>query len=1124
MKRSLLLCLALALCLGTALAQERVVTGKVKSAEDGTTLPGVNVVLKGTTNGTVTDANGVYSLSVPSGGGILVFSFIGLQTQEVQIGERSVVDVGLSLDVQQLSEVVVTAAGIEREKKALGYSIANVSGTAMQQRSEPDPLRALQGKMPGVVINGTGGAPGQSTKINIRGFSTLTGNTQPLFVVDGIPFDNSVNESFGANRGTQFSNRAFDLDPNNIESITVLKGAAAAALYGSRATNGVVVVTTKAGKKNSKKGLEVAYNTSYNVEKISGIPDYQSVYMQGSSQNYNGGFIGNWGAPFPEYVDQLNNQYYGGKPRYSHTYTVGYPNDTFAHPLAQGSGNSLAPIPLADAALYPGVFEDSNGDGIPDRPATIPAKAYNNIQDFFQTGSVIENGINITNTGEKTGVTAGISRMTQEGIVPNQKASRTALNFGGTGHLDNGLFIQGAVNYVNTTQQTPQASPSIFSDYSGGSEGSVFDRLFYLPRNYNLMGYPFENPITKANIFYRPLDNPIWITKYNLYNSNVNRVYGNLTLKYDINDWLEVTLKGGINTYTDNRRSVVAKGSAYTPAGQIWIDNLTNTEQDYNLIFTVTKDLGPKLNFRGIVGMNANQREFWRNQALGTDFIVPGLFSIANTANQQIVPNTGSSRFGGDVYQIRRLIGVYTDLQFTYNKYLNVNFVARNDWASTLPSSNRSFFYPGVSASFLVNEATDALNNIFNNVKLRAAYTMVGREADPYLTSTYYNVNPAYTTLNGTFRAATLGNQLGNFNLKNELTKELEFGLELGHKSDRVRLDVTWFKRNSTNQIVPTRVSTSSGFSTAVVNAGEVQNQGWEVGLNITPVKLSNGFQWDIYAAYTRIRTLVVDVPGGELFVTGLGGGNSGILQNVQKKGFPYAQIYGTTNARDDKGNLLINESVGVPYVLPKGQVIGNPNPDFMLGLTNTFSWKGFTLTALLDWKQGGQIFSQTTASLQLRGMLASQLDREGVFIIPGVYGDPTQFTADGLHGIAKTDAGGNPIKNTTPITRFDYHFSGGFGAYGADNVNIYDATVVRLREVTLGYTIPKSVLSKTPFGSARISFSGRNLWWYTPNLPKDIHLDPEVAATVASSNTQGFETGATPTTKRYGVNLSLTF
>ncbi|HNR74261.1 MAG TPA: TonB-dependent receptor plug domain-containing protein, partial [Cyclobacteriaceae bacterium] len=342
MKKFLLLCFSFVFVI-SAWAQERVVSGKVTSAEDGSALPGVNVVLKGTTNGTVTDSDGGYRLTIPAGGGTLTFSFIGFASKDEVIGERSVVDVVLGLDVQQLGEVVVTAVGIEREKKSLGYSVASVNSENIQSRSEVDPLRALQGKMPGVNIGGTGGAPGQSTKINIRGMSSMTGNTQPLFVVDGIPFDNSTNEGTGSSQNTVFSNRAFDLDPNNIESISILKGAAASALYGSRATNGVVVITTKAAKKNSKKGLEITYNSSYNIEEISGIPDYQDVYTQGSNQVYNGGFIGNWGAPFPNHVDAINAQY---GTNYTKTYGV--------YPDGQPYPDGTAPNPINNR--YPNLF------------------------------------------------------------------------------------------------------------------------------------------------------------------------------------------------------------------------------------------------------------------------------------------------------------------------------------------------------------------------------------------------------------------------------------------------------------------------------------------------------------------------------------------------------------------------------------------------------------------------------------------------------------------------------------------------------------------------------------------------------------------------------------------------
>jgi len=1126
MKKFLLLCFSFLFVL-SAWAQDRVISGKVTATEDGSSLPGVNVVLKGTTNGTVTDANGSYKLTIPASGGSLVFSFIGLQTQEVAIGDRSIVDISLGLDVQQLTEVVVTAVGIEREKKALGYSVASVSGAAMQQRSEPDPLRALQGKMPGVSITGSGGGPGQSTRINIRGFSSLTGNTQPLFIVDGIPFDNGVNDDvFGAARGTQFSNRAFDLDPNNIESITVLKGAAAAALYGSRATNGVVIVTTKAGKKGSKKGMEITFNSSMNWEEISGIPEYQNKYAQGSNQNYNGGFIGNWGAPFPEYVDELNAQYHGGNQRYSKVYSPGYPEGTVPHPI---TGNAYG-VGQGYQAAFPELMSttDLNGNGKLDDAIPVPLRPYDLIGGFFNTGRVIENAININNSTEKVAISAGLSRMTNEGIVPNSEATRTSLNFGGSGQLDNGIYISGALTYVNTTQQTPNVGPSIYSDYSGGSEGSLFSRLFYLPRNYDLnssnpegIPYPYENPINGNNVFYRALDNPIWTAKYNLYNSTVNRAYGNMTFGYDIAEWLNVTFKGGVNTYTENRRSVTRKGGTSLPAGQMFLNDLTNTEMDYNLIFTVSKDINEDLAFRGIFGGNANQREYKASADQGTDFIVPGLYTLRNTATQINLL---------DYRRMRRLYGIYTDLQFSYKKFLNLNIVARNDWASTLPKENRSFFYPGASLSFVITDATDALDNLFSLAKVRAAYTIVGREADPYLTNTTYSLT---TPLNGgfsqaTYRRATLGNRVGNLNLVNETTREMEFGADFRMKNDRVGLDVTYFKRNSLDQIIPVRISPSSGFTEAITNVGEIENSGWEIGLNATPVKLSNGFTWEINAAFTRLRSVVIDAgPAGELLIGGVGGGNSGVLQNVHRKGQPYAQIYGTKNARDEEGNLLIQEASGMPYTLPDADIIGNPLPSFTLGFTNTFSFKGFTLSALMDWRQGGDFYSVTAASLWLRGQLQASVDREGLRVVPGVYGDPAEFDTDASGntiGVAILDENGQKVKNSTGVSAFDYHFSDGFGAYGADQVSVYDGTTIRLRELSLGYSLPKTLLSKTPFGSARVSFSGRNLWWKAPNVLEGLNLDPEVLATTADSNVQGFEVGATPTTRRYGFNLVVTF
>jgi TonB-linked SusC/RagA family outer membrane protein len=1108
MKKFLLLLFASALT-ASVWAQERVVSGRVTSQDDGSAMPGVNVVLKGTTNGTVTDADGNYKLSVPTSGGTLVFSFIGFASQEVEIGQRSTIDLGLVSDSQTLSEVVVTSHGIEREKKALGYSVSTVSGTQMQQRSEPDPLRTLQGKMPGVVITGGGGAPGQSTKINIRGYSTMTGNTQPLFVVDGIPFNNDVNQTTGVGGGTAYSNRGFDLDPNNIETLTVLKGAAAAALYGSRATNGVVIITTKAGKKASKKGMEISYNGSYNVENITGIPDYQDVYTQGSNQNYSGAFIGNWGTVFPAEVDRINGIL--GFNRYSKTIDPNYPENTVPHPVTS--------TPFAVSQGYPAVFpelmEDTNGDGVVDRAAPVLLEPHDIVGQFFKQGHVIENGISINNSTEKVNLNASLGRMTQEGIIDNQEASRTNMAFGGSGTLDNGLFLSGSVSYTNTKNQGPQGGFGIEGDYGGGTGGSLYDRLFYLPRNYNLMGYPFENPITGGNVFYRPLDNPRWVAKYNLYSSNVDRAVGNITMGYDVTEWFNVTFKGGVNTYAEQRRNIVRKGGVARPLGEMWTDDLSNTEQDYNLLLNFEKQFSESVSLRAIVGGNANERYFRRRRQQGTDFIVPNLYTLTNTATQVTLSDAQSKR---------RLYGVFADLGFTFIKWINVNVTARNDWASTLPEDNRSFFYPGVSTSFVLTDATDALDGIFSFAKVRAAYTQVGREADPYLTATVYGIPTPFTSSTGTsYRQANLGDQVGNLNLVNEATTEIEFGAELKHKSDRVGLDIAWFKRNSSDQITNAALAPSSGFTSAIVNAGEIENTGWEVGLSATPVKLANGFQWDFYAAFTRIRSNVIDAGQGTQIVYG----SYGYVSNVHREGSPFGQIFGLANARTRDGQLLIQEATGRPYSLPSSAIIGDPTPDFQLGFNNTFTWKGISLNALLDWKQGGQVYSFTASSLQLRGQLKSSEDREAMRVVPGIYGDPGAFESDDEYtefGVAILDENGQVIQNTTGITPFDYHFSEGFGTYGQDEVNVYDATTIRLREVSLGYSIPKSVLSKTPFGSARISVSGRNLWWNAPNILEGVNLDPEVLADFASTNANGIETGGTPTTKRFGVNLNLTF
>jgi TonB-linked SusC/RagA family outer membrane protein len=1080
----------------STIAQERKVTGKVTASEDGSSLPGVSIQLKGTNKGVQADGNGNYSIPVTDNGSILVFSYIGFLTQEVVVGNKSVVNLELVNDSKQLSEVVITAIGVTRDKKALGYASSTVNAEQMAQKSEPDPLRSLTGKVPGVNIIAGGGSPGQGTRITIRGNNSFTGNNQPLFVVDGIPFDNSVNSTSGFNSASTTSNRAYDMDPNNIESLTILKGAAASALYGSRAANGVVVITTKAGSKSAKKGLEVTYNSSYSVENISSIPDYQDTYTQGSNQNYSGGFIGNWGTVFPSEVDRINAGL--GFNRYSKTIEPGYPEGTVSHPLV---GVAYG------AARYKNIFPellDKDGKAIP-----VPLQPYDIIGGFFRTGKVMENGLNISSTGDKTSLNATISHLNNDGMVPNSNSTRTALSFGGNASLSNGLTVSGNVSYTNTTQENPQSGASFFNDYSSGGTGSIYSRLFYLPRNYNLNGYPFENPVTGGNVFYRALDNPLWTAKYNTYTSDVNRVRGLVNLIYDVTPWLNLVARGGIDTYNENRRNIIAKGGSALPLGIVSRDDIQNTEIDYTFIATVSKDISEKIGFKFTAGLNANERSKNIFSTSGNNITVFGLNKL---------DATGASIVNNDFNSLRRLWGIFGEAQLTYNNYLFLTASIRNDHSSTLPKANNSYVYPAVSASFVFTDAFNLSSSFLNFGKIRANWASVGKDADPYSVNTAYNIATPYTNNAGTlFTSASISGSLNNANLKPEITTEYEVGTELQLFNKKVGIDFAYFNRTSKNLIVPTRYPGSTGFNFGIVNAGEINNNGIELGLNLIPISTASGFKWESTLAYQRLRSKVVDAgPQKEIF---LGGTGLSSLGTMHRTGEPFGMIFGSVNARDDDGNLLINQTTGATIFAPKSQLIGNPAPNYSLGWTNTLSFKNFNLSALLDYRDGGSMYSVTAASLILRGQLKMSEDREGMRVIPGVVGDPQTFKA--VQG-----ADGKAIKNTATISAFDYHFSNGFGAYGAEETNIYDVTVIRLREVTFGYSVPKSFLRKSLkfLGALNVSLSGRNLWFFAPNMLTGLNFDPEVLSSFPDSNIQGFDLGAAPSSRRFGVNLTAKF
>lgn len=1067
------LCLImLVACVHTLQAQERDVSGTV-TASDGTGLPGVNVLLQGTTTGVVTDIEGNYRISVQDDGGTLVFSFIGYVDEEVVIGNQSIIHVAMTEDIKQLSEVVVTAAGIEREKRALGYGVEEISSEQISQKSEPDVLRALQGKVPGVNISGSTGVPGSATRITIRGNSSFLGNNEPLFIVDGIPYNNqqftTSNQLVG---GGAYANGLATLDPNNIQSMTVLKGAAAAALYGSRAANGVVVITTKTGSgRVSQKGLEVAVTSSYAIEQIANLPDYQNSYGAGSEFQYQNA-NGSWGPAF----------------------------------------NRLDSIPTWPA--YLNVF--------PDLAANQPYIAHpDNVRDLFRTGNMFENSLTISSGNENSVFTAVVSRMDQEGFIPFTSFERTNLSIGGNSTLSNGLLVGGNFSYTKSIQDGPLFGENQSSDPGAASS---FARTLFLARNWNT-NFPYTDPVTGGPVFFvgNQADHPMWSWENNGVVAEVDRTVVNLNLGYDIFDWLNINYKVGVNTLNDRRQQVYAVGSrAYGGNGALIDDDIYFQEIETYLTATASRDITEEISLRAIIGHNINQQTTDRQSFLGQGLVTKGIYDLDNA--NSVVPN-------GGLYQRRRLHGLFADVSLGYRDFLYLNLTGRNDWSSTLPVENQSFFYPAASASFVFTEGLNIESNILTFGKLRASIARVGSDAPVYSLAQLFNVNLGNNS--GLIGATpdtdlpflgqpgiTASNIAFDPNLTPEFTKEYEVGAELEFFADRIGVDFTFYDRRTTDQIANVTLPSASGFEQLVTNFGELSNKGVEVGLDLTPIQVTNGFSWNIFTAFTKNENKVEALTEGieRINVRNLFGGG---VTPVLEVGQPYGIFYGEVNARDEAGNLLIDPTTGVMFPALSPAKIGDPNPDFLLGVTNTFRFKGFELIAVFDYKHGGDLYSTTLQSYLGRGVTKDTEDREASRIIPGFLGDPNT-------GLPLLDEAGNKIPNTVQITTNELWFSGGgtvtsFGINGADEWSVWDATVARLREVSLGYNFSPDFMERTPFGSASLTFTGRNLWYNAPNLPKHTNFDPEVNG-FGSDNTQGIEYASAPSVKRYGINLRLTF
>ena len=1081
MKKFLLLCFSFVFVL-SAWAQERVVSGKVTSQEDASALPGVNVVLKGTTNGTVTDSDGNFKLNVPTSGGSLVFSFIGLQTSEISIGDRSVIDVSLGLDVQQLTEVVVTAQGIERQQKALGFAQTTISSALLANRPETDIGRALQGRTPGLQILSSSGMAGSGSRINIRGNSSISGDTQPLWVVNGVPINTSSNDVNSSFQDGQVSpTRFLDIDPNNIESISVLRGLNATTLYGSQGRNGVILVTTKTGAtkgKNQKLQGSVA-QSYYQVEAF--IPEYQNKWANGFDGAY-GEFFSNWGALMNGTPTGVRHPYYEWRNLFPE------------FPEFQTAGTTVEP-----------------GQTL---PGYTPIPAPNNVKDFFKKGSSATTSLSLSSRSELGSLSFSYSHLKETGFVKYNDLQRDNFSLGGSAKLTDKLSFNGTFNFVLTDQQSPPSAAGGGSNSFG--QPSVWANLFYTPRNIDLTNWPFENPIDKSNVGYRndgAIANPYWVQENSRQTNKVNRFYSSSSLNYKLNDWINFTYRLGYDTYGERQQFYVNKGGkngvtgALSP-GALRSINGTNTVIDHSALVSINKDLNEDLNLTAVVGANYRTNDYVQNGLEGLGQVVYGFLEHRNFTT------TLSRDWRGTELNYKShstIAGAFVDANLGYKNMLYLNLSARNDWTSVLQKDNRSQFYPGGSIAFLPTAAFPGFaSNILDFLKLRAAYGSSANFGPAYNTSPYLIINSqARVDGIGNVIASSLPGRLANPTLGPELLTESEFGIESNLFENKIKLNLSYYSRAAKNQIIDRPLDPATGYGITAINAGNITNKGIELSLTLTPVKSTN-WTWDITTNYTRNRSSVASLPEGSKSILVNGFSNRG---NFAIEGKPLNVIQGSFVEKAPDGQLIINSAGNYKQANEIG-IIADPNAQWLGSLINTVSYKSWSLTVQWDYVAGGQMFSYTAATMVGRGVSKDleQFDPTLPLILPGVL-----EVTDGSGAVT----GYTP--NTIPLTTAGVFFGNTIIGGSPDDRGVYDATRIRFRDISLAYSLPKSFVSKMKMEGISISAQGNNLWYRAINAPKYSKADFDRTA-FGTNNGAGFDYLGGPSAKRYGVNIKITF
>jgi len=1049
---------------------QTVVKGKVSDA-DGSPLSGVSIKAAGTQTGTTSAADGTFSLSVSNLNSTLEISYVGYEALRVRAGSN-LSNIQLKASTAGLQEVVVTAQGIRREKKALGYAVASVDKKALELRPDGDVVRLLNGKAPGVDILNASGMSGSGTNIIIRGVNTISGSSTPLFIVDGVPFDASTNAQASFVYGNTTSSRFLDLDPNSIESINVLKGLSATTLYGELGRNGVVMITTKnSATRKSNKKMEITVSQSLFGNQVANIPDYQYSYGGGFDQSLGFAFFSNWGAKF--------------KPDPG-------PYDSVNHPY--------------NTAALAAAFPEFQGKKVAFKPIR------NTVKNFFRTGLIRTTSVGVQSGGANGTFNANYTYMDDEGFTPGNRLIKNTFGLGGNAKLSNNFTIAGTFNYAITDYKAP---PTATGFGSNPSASSVFGNLIYTPIAVDMLGLPYSNPLDGSSIYYRPandIQHPLWTINNSFTGQKINRIFGNMSARYDLGKKMNLTYRvgydqyGDYNFYSQNKGGTV--GGNDFQLGMHRTSNGYNMIWDHSLLYNFQTDLNNDWRLNVDAGLNSQDRKYEQNGQQSTQQLVFGLFDHDN-----FIIHDNTSEGGGQLdYRSRYLsIGAFAQGLLSYKEYLYFTLGGRNSWSSNLEKANRSIFYPSASVSFIPTSAIESLrnNNFLNYLKLRAGYSTSANFGSVYQTRPILAIgtNVFNDRAGNIYNQNSISNRLANPNLRPELLQELEFGFEGKLLNNRLSVDFTYYNRNSKDQILSRDLDPSTGFTVTSINAGSVRNKGIEMQLGYTVLR-NKDWNWQIDVNYFQNRNKVT-LPSEIKQIVIDGFSNEGLFAI---NGQPLGVIQGYYALRDTGSTAVSAKPTGQRIVDANGNyisssnigIVGNPTPDFKLTGISTLSFKGITFRMQWDYTQGGDMLAYTPGTVVGRGLTKdTDFDRLKPLILPGVGKD------------------GNP--NTVQISASQAYFNNLSGFFGTADIITFDATCIRLREASLSYSLPSSVLSKSPFGSLSITFSGQNLFYNAPNFPKYVRFDPETSS-LGVSNVRGLEYLSGPTSKRFGASIRVTF